>query len=757
MITNRTYIFTIFWKDYLGEIFLDEGEIMKKQFILLILSVFLCSCTRIPDTTQPVPQMETNQIPVSGCEVGVNLLENGDFSDDEEHWGSFKEGGGADLIFSNGCLQVDIKTLGFVKHGVQVYYDGFRLIKGGEYSLSFTAFASESKYIEVRPQLNGGDYHAYIEQEFRLTEEAKTYNIDFTMTEETDVVPRLAINMGLFPDDIAQAPVTITISDVSLVLHNEVIEKHAESNNILVNQIGYAPDAKKIAFFHGEVMDTQFRVVNEDGKVVYRGEIGNMVENKAAGEYTFLGDFSKVKKDGVYHIETTSLGSSETFRIGDGLYHNAFIDTVRMLYLQRCGCEIPQEFGEDFAHTICHNTTARINGTSDYIDVIGGWHDAGDYGRYTVPAAKTVTDLLLAYRSVPEAFSDDTNIPESGNGVPDVLDEVRYELEWMLQMQNDKGGVYHKITCADFPRFVMPQEETDRLIISPVSTCATADFAAVMAMSYSDYYSIDPTFAQNCLEAAQEAWEFLEMKKNISFHNPMNIVTGEYGDSSDEDERYFAAVALYEATGDEKYHDAFKSLLKDTFAKDLGWKDMGGYGNALYISLGEEKTDDATYEKIKSLILAQADELCTTSQANGYHVSIDEYVWGSNMIVLNNAMLLIMANDLQEDSRYIDVARAQIDYIFGTNVLSVSYLTAYGATPALNPHHRPSIVVESAMPGMLIGGPDENLEDPTASIALEGFSPAKCYLDNAQSYSTNEVTTYWNSPLVYVMARLGIY
>ena len=158
-----------------------------------------------------------------------------------------------------------------------------------------------------------------------------------------------------------------------------------------------------------------------------------------------------------------------------------------MLYLQRCGTAVQDS---DFGHAACHTGIATIYGTNDKIDVSGGWHDAGDYGRYIVPAAKSVADLLYAYDANPELYSDNIGIPESGNGIPDILDEVRYELEWMKKMQRADGGVYHKVTCENFPGYVSPEAETAPLIVTPVSTTSTADFCASMALAYEFYKDI---------------------------------------------------------------------------------------------------------------------------------------------------------------------------------------------------------------------------------------------------------------------------
>lgn len=224
---------------------------------------------------------------------------------------------------------------------------------------------------------------------------------------------------------------------------------------------------------------------------MFEGKVGTAAVNKNTKTNEAAGDFTALTTPGTYKIAGDKCGESYEFTIGEGVYDEALNDAVRMLYMQRCGTELTEELAGAFAHPVCHADEAVIYGTSNKIDVSGGWHDAGDYGRYTVSGVKAVADLLLAYQKYPDAFSDDLNIPESGNGVPDVLDEARYELEWLFKMQASDGGVYHKVTCANFPETVMPQEEVEELIISPVSTTATGDFAAIMAMAYEVYKDVD--------------------------------------------------------------------------------------------------------------------------------------------------------------------------------------------------------------------------------------------------------------------------
>jgi len=755
-----------------------------KRIISMILAasmlVSLCACTAKPEDTTPVvtesdvvqierlPDVFSELRPVEDfAAIGENVVKDAGFDSTELLWTPYEESGGsAELRVSGGEFLIDIADGGKVSHAVQVYYDGVKLHQYAKYTFSFDARCTiPDKKIEARLQVNGGDYHAYAMMQPALGETTQHYEIDFTMEEKTDISPRLCFNLGPALDGSDEGRdmtnYKVYLDNISVICtDNSKVEFEAEdvTKNININQLGYAPDAVKTAVFRGDAVIDKFDVVDEDGNVVYTGEITGPVKNYTAYEYNWYGDFSAVTEPGTYKIVAQEFGDSYFFEIGEDVYKNAFADIVKMFYMQRCGCELTSEYAGDFAHAACHNTPARIYGTNDTLDVSGGWHDAGDYGRYIDPAAKTVADLLMAYGAAPQAFGDDTGIPESGNGISDILDEVRYELEWMLKMQDPKsGGVYHKVTCADFPGNVMPEEETAELILSPISRTATYSFAATMAMAYRYYKDVDDEFAQTCLDAAYNAYEFGQTSTILGFRNPEDITTGEYGDGVFADEHFWASCELLSITGDtETYNPEIQKRLKPAVYAGLGWADMGAYGLYTYMTMDESYMDAEIKEVILHALTGKSDNYVKASAENGYHISlpINGYVWGSNMTVANNAMYMLMANDFAANEDYVHYAKEHVNYLFGVNPVSYSFITGYGTISPNGTHHRPSIALEKTMPGMLVGGPNMNLEDPFALSTLSTAAPACCYIDNTNAYSLNEITIYWNSPLVYVMARL---
>lgn len=524
-------------------------------------------------------------------------------------------------------------------------------------------------------------------------------------------------------------------------------------NRIKTDQIGYAAKEKKVAVFPG-VEHCAFLVMNvSTNDIVLRGTTGDKFFHQPSQEEVSIADFSEIQAEGSYCIFSDDMEPSYPFVIGEAAYFPVLIDLFRMYYLQRCGMRLKKEYAGIYAHACCHAGMAQIYGTNEKKEVNGGWHDAGDYGRYIVAAAVAVSDLLLAWQENRPLFERSYRIPNN-SGLPDFLDEVKYEIDWMLKMQDEKtGGVYHKVTCEKFPGFVMPEKETEQLVISPISATATADFAATLALAYEVYKEFNRDFADKCLSAAKYAYQALQkMPSEDGFHNPEGIVTGEYGDVCDVDERYWAAAQLYKATGEECYHKDFKKLSKAKILHGFGWEDVGSFGNHAYLTC-EYEVDETLWHIIKKEVTGYGEQILYGCKEDAYAVSLKEnYIWGSNMVVANQGLNLCEAYHYKKNSDFLQAAREQIHYLFGKNPMDICYVTGAGSNSPKYPHHRPSAAMKKAMPGMLVGGPDKELHDEKAEELLQNTPPAKCYIDQLESYSTNEITIYWNAPLIYLLA-----
>lgn len=580
---------------------------------------------------------------------------------------------------------------------------------------------------------------------------------------------------------------------------------------IFINQCGYFPQMKKQVTFRSDE-PVNFNVLKSTGDVVFSGTADAKVISAAAGETDFIGDFSEVSETGMYYISAQGLGESDYFAITPDAYSELYDRLMRFFYLQRCGCELDWRIAGDFAHPACHTSKAveyeawakaKKEGTEfpevACHEVTGGWHDAGDFGRYIVPAAMTVVQLLRAYAtneasakhySAAECSSDgmfgssfasdyasdrqrkafagkDASASETGASkcccadssnekMPEFLEEVKYELDWMLKMQREDGAVWHKVTCPVFCGFVMPNEESAELVLTPVSVTATADFAAACAYAVSFYEPYDREFALKLENAARKAYTAMKkMSLPGGFKNPEGIFTGEYDDRQDEDERYWAAAELYKAFGGREYREDFEKMARVKIFDGYGWANMGDYGNYAYLTSGREK-DAKLMEAIKEAVIGRAGELAACSAEDGYGSSLrpEQYVWGSSMCIANNAVLMMDAYNISGRESFRRAAETQLHYLLGRNPMGICYVTGCGTESVLRPHHRPSAFLGKAMPGMVSGGPCSWLADDVAKGILTATPPAKCLADMTGSYSTNEVTIYWNSPVVLLLSLL---
>jgi endoglucanase len=492
------------------------------------------------------------------------------------------------------------------------------------------------------------------------------------------------------------------------------------------------------------------------------------VADANSGDNIQAADFSSLKQEGRFHIDVPGVGVSWPFAIAYGAYSRAFYLTMRSFYGQRCGTAV--DLGPEFPgykHEACHTQNAyhATSGRSG-VKAAGnkGWHDAGDYGRYVVNSGLSTGTLLWTYEMFTDRVKDvRLNLPESGNGVPDILNEIRWNLDWMLSMQDGDGGVFHKQTSERFCDFVMP--ETDGLVSYVIGTgqepykssCATADFAAVMSIAARIYKPFDGAYAGKALDSARRAFAWVEKNPAVLFNNPKGISTGAYGDRACSDEILWAAGELWRTTRESAYQQYFE----DHYAAALprinpsgppSWPDVAPVALWTYV-LGGATGGPA--DAIRTASMTAADEIVRRTAADGYRVSLsrNDYIWGSNGVAANYGLQLIVANALQPNARYREAAADNLHYLLGRNTFSLSWVTQVGANPFRHPHHRPSGADGNPepWPGLLSGGPNRSRQDPAMS-KLPDLPPAKMYLDDQESYATNEIAINWNAPLVFLLA-----
>ncbi|MCK5693694.1 MAG: glycoside hydrolase family 9 protein [Bacteroidales bacterium] len=551
-------------------------------------------------------------------------------------------------------------------------------------------------------------------------------------------------------------PLAIFAMFLSSCTTSTIVSKADNHEHIRFNQLGYYPDAIK-EFVVADYEATSFQILNEKGKKAFEGELIIKGVWESSGESILQGDFSALSKTGNYTLQLNTGLTSAPFEIAKGLYGAALDASIKSFYFQRASMAIEKQYGGIYKrasghpddHCFYHSSTGKEEGT---LNSPGAWYDAGDYGKYVVNAAITVGQMLNLLEMVPDAIpTDRLNIPESGNGIRDLLDEIRYELDWVMTMQDEDGGVYHKLTALNFGGFIMPEDyDLDRYIIGK-GTFSSLTFAAVLAQASRIYADIDPVFSSEALVAAECAWDWAVENSDVPFRNPEDVVTGQYGDDQFSDDFYWAAAELFISTGKESY---LETLTKNDqpYIHQItnSWKffirNMGFH--TLLIN-------DKQNEELTKKHLALSDELLAKMESIPYGISIDHFEWGSNSDVLNQAMILCIAHHLSGEQKYLDGAIRNTDYIFGKNATGFSFLTGFGSKQVMNPHHRPSGAddIDEPVPGFILGGPNKDKQD-RAQVEYTSDFPARSYADVEASYASNEVCLNWNAPAVFVLGYL---
>jgi endoglucanase len=531
------------------------------------------------------------------------------------------------------------------------------------------------------------------------------------------------------------------------------------------NQVGFLTKAQK-----------QMAVVGAEGKeIVFKTSSGTEVLKVTAPEAQVwipagdtaasLVDFSEIQTEGKYqaYIDDEPIGHPIT--IGDKALEEAAKASIKFFYFQRASTALEEEYAGIYARAAGHldtavkyhpstgktDTEATFNGSK-------GWYDAGDYGKYIVNPGISTYTLLQLYQQNKEYYDTlKLNIPESSNEVPDLLDEIRWNLDWMLTMQDDDGGVFHKLTTKQFAGNIMPEKGTAQRFAIGKGIEASWDFAAVVALASEIYKPYDPEFAQKCIDAAQKARLWALTHPYEIFEQPSDVSTGSYTGSVEWASKLWTNIEMYRVSGDTSVVSIIKSLpINNKKAVLQSWQNNYMLG-IFTIATNPDAFEAEMVDSATSIITTMADSYIKSLDNNGYGVALakGDFYWGSNGVAANKGMILIHAYILTKEEKYLNAAQSIVDYILGRNPLDKSYLTGYGVNPTMNPHHRPSQAdgIDAPVPGMIAGGPNASATD-CAKKYNDANAVARSYYDNSCSYATNEVAINWNAPFAYVIGSL---
>lgn len=541
------------------------------------------------------------------------------------------------------------------------------------------------------------------------------------------------------------------------------------SQNIRVNQVGYYATSQKLAAVPGNESGNYSIVNSQTGQSVFTGTLPGGSQNwSASGENIKMVDFSTFTSVGSFYIKTNG-ETSQVFDIkASKVYENVLTWATKGFYLWRASTDIGSQYatfnGVSYARpaghadnsVIIHSSAAtqqRPSGTR--VSAPRGWYDAGDYNLYVINAGVSVFMLAHAYELFPSYFSSlKLNIPESGNATPDLLDEIKWEMDWLLAMQDLDGGVYFKLTSKWFSGYVMPANDNLERYMVGKSTTSALDFAAMTAMAYRLYKnSTDyPGFADKCLAASEKAWLWAKSNPNVAYTNPSDISTGSYTDTYFGDEFFWAASELLISTGKQSYYNELNFGIN---FQSPNWGYVIGCG---IMSLALHKDNLPSFvdkSMITSKYTGMVDDMYNLYNQSAYKVPMKDFFWGSNGDMATRGAVMGGAYKITNDSKHKTASEEALNYILGRNATGYCFVSGFGDKHPIDIHDRRGQAdgIANSLPGYLVGGPNTDATvDCGAATYPSTTYKARCYQDKDCSYSTNEIAINWNAPLVALLA-----
>ncbi|MBN1673923.1 MAG: glycoside hydrolase family 9 protein [Kiritimatiellae bacterium] len=543
------------------------------------------------------------------------------------------------------------------------------------------------------------------------------------------------------------------------------------SDHIQVDQFGYLPEARKVAVVSNPIVG--FNATNAfapgpwyevrrvtDGAGVYSNQPAawnSGATHSNSGDQVWWFDFSSVTEPGNYYVyDGSNAVSSPTFRIADDVYREVLKQAFRTFYYQRGNLAKLMPFAEtnwtDAAPSHvgteqdadCRLVSDGSAGTA--LDLTGGWFDAGDFNKYVNFADKVVHDLLAAYEQNPGVWSDHCQIPESGNGVPDLLDEIQYELDWLLKMQRPDGSVLHKVSSTNWSGGSPPSTDTMTRRYAPATASATISAAGAFAHAAVVFKGCTnaalQAYGATLAAAATNAWNWLAANPGQipSSYDNAGFVNAAAEDSAYEQQanRTGAAAYLFALTGDASFRAYFDEHFRDVhlmewhyiYSSEVPFQDALLYYTALPGATASNVTAITNaYSDAAGDMLAQY-----TNQVDAYRAWIDAYYWGSNTAKGDNGSMLWSATvygvDAGNTALYREAAAGYAHYLHGVNPLGLVYLSnmgRYGAERSVPEFYHTwyangtdwdnaDTSLYGPAPGFLVGGPNPDFEpDPSYS------------------------------------------
>ncbi len=496
---------------------------------------------------------------------------------------------------------------------------------------------------------------------------------------------------------------------------------------IKVDTVGYPRTWRKLAIFNIEPKNAV--VKDEQGGVAYTFRPEDVVSrgrDPASQDPVWQADFTKLDKPGRYTIESGDK-KSDAFVIGEHVYKNALIAAQKHFYFQRCRTKLSEPYavweGDKYLREgPCHVHDDIGWDMDSYPDkkkkwkLEGGWHDAGNYEMYVPSTAPTSQALLLAFETHPDSFKDgDLNIPESGNKVPDLLDETEWGLRWVLSMQDESGGFHSREAVYDWSENVPADKERKPRWVSGVGTASTAKAVAVLAQAARVYPKFDAAFAKRCEQAAKRGWAYLEKHPERVFYDGKGSPQTQWDDSDTFKEvgaRFVAAAEMWRSFRTPAALDQIKKLYGDPETQpdkfvSGAWPNLSRWA-FMQLAVDEKTPDDLRAEAKKRLTLAAESLRDQIEKADGYRCASKpgDYYWGHNSNLMEKAHQLAFVSRLDPKNAWaVEALRDQWHWVLGRNPNGYSMATRVGK----GPDRMYSVEwgkQKTPPPGYLLGGPN---------------------------------------------------
>lgn len=734
-----------------------------------------------------------------------NLIENSTFDEGYAPWTIGQFGAIAHPSTQDGRFCVLAEDPGPDAWSLQVRADGLSFVDGGQYIFNADAWSSAPVNIQVSGVDESDGFVWHFGQDVAidapLDGEPQPLEINFVNTGGATENGAFRFLMG---NGHVSAGTTVCFDNVELLdPSGSETPDEPPPPPVYINSYGYVPGLNKHATYAppADAVDSaaprSWTLFSGDVAVA-SGVTTYLGLDEGSGDHAHRIDFSDVQTEGDNYTISVTEGetthTSETFAIGADLYESLKYDALSYFYHNRSGTPILSEIvGETWARPAGHTgdtsvqtiecLTDETDAACRTLDSSGGWYDAGDHGKYVVNGGISVWTLLNQYERALALGSDLSEFAdgamalpaeETGNGIPDLLDEVRWEIEWFLKMQVPAdyplaGMVHHKMHNEFWTGIpTAPHADDVTRYVHPPSTAATLNFSAVTAQCYRVFKDFDAEFANTCLDAAKVAYAAAKANDFIPATDNGNG-GGTYGDNNVTDEFYWAASELYLSTGEQGYAADMQASAHHLTLDDVQYsQSIMGWGTTQALGLISLSTVGPLYNAEENWVHQARQELVSVAELYAGHTETQGYglpmltggmYWGSNSNVTNNMIVLGLAHDFTCDDRYLESMHTSMSYLLGRNPIGVSYVSGYGERDLEEPHHRFwANVLNSDFPppppGVIAGGPNSLLQDPIAQGALQGCAPLECYIDHWESYSTNEVTINWNAPLAWAAAYL---